>query len=528
MTKTRMFGGELYEEVFDAEIGDIAVYENGRVELIAEEGPSGRLRGVDGWRIFGVKYPSEIYRKVQEWFTGDIVRCKGTGKEVEVYRHKPERRTFGLEYHMTHRYLCHSEGFTYIEDSVEVWRYISGYELVSRNKKEEEVNMKKAEELLGLIKTFEEVVESLIEDGVEQAEDKGELRVGDLVKVKEEFQKDYSITDGDMVLGVVSEVGLVVEVRILFHKNPENNGDKYRLTETHLETVEFSEGLFGLDTSEKYKATAEGEFGDIREGELVEVVEACYEYLEDGDSHFIEVKNERGHHDFFQFGELELVTAQRFNVGDYVTIKDEFGSSYNITDKDMLLGQVTQVDPDFRIKVISHKNRVFESERAYRVVEHKYELTEPSEASFNLDTEKRYKVLGEVEFGRIEKGVEVAIIGIHVERHLVGGGGDLYFIEVRSLTTDRKDYVKYEDLKELDELVEEPAEESLGVGDIVYYEDRVWFENSGLGEIIDVQQDGKSYRVRAVDGDGDLDMWWLNTSKITLVVSASDRKDKDL
>ena len=64
------------------------------------------------------------------------------------------------------------------------------------------------------------------------------------------------------------------------------------------------------------------------------------------------------------------------------------------------------------------------------------------------------------------------------------------------------------------------------IGDIVYYEDDIWFENEGYGEVIGFGDLSGEPRVKAVSNFGIERRYVTNSENLTLVCKAENREDK--
>ena len=64
------------------------------------------------------------------------------------------------------------------------------------------------------------------------------------------------------------------------------------------------------------------------------------------------------------------------------------------------------------------------------------------------------------------------------------------------------------------------------IGDIVYYEDDVWFEGEGYGEVIGFGDLSGEPRVKAVSNFGIECRYVINSENLTLVCKAENREDK--
>ncbi len=64
------------------------------------------------------------------------------------------------------------------------------------------------------------------------------------------------------------------------------------------------------------------------------------------------------------------------------------------------------------------------------------------------------------------------------------------------------------------------------VGDIVAYDDRTWFRNSGLGEVVVNSTDDSSPEIRAINSVGDSVERFLSPEKLTLITPVEARFDR--
>src|SRR5690625_4496630 len=136
------------------------------------------------------------------------------------------------------------------------------------------------------------------------------------------------------------------------------------------------------------------------------------------------------------------------------------------------------------------------------------------------------KVIGETYFGDITEGMYSKIIELN---HRGGGQHILELIDGSDIDKAPSNSLEKVELTDGDlsflRAGREPGE--CRVGDIVEYDEAMWFENKGLGEVVGMLDDGVSPLVSAKDYEGIDINYYLCKEDVKLVAPASVRVDID-
>lgn len=288
---------------------------------------------------------------------------------------------------------------------------------------------------------------------------------------------------------------------------------------------------------DKVRALADSEFRDVRKGEIG-VVTSVDAACGDSDKYSIAVKTEE-ERCYFRPQDLELVAVEdkeekSLKVGDYVVALPTADERYSITNSEMRLGKVKDVQGDLiNIEILEHsRSKAFVGEELFALSKYFRKATDEEVAKIKneyIPEEGEVVVITGNTNGSINKVGDVGRVGERlgnkgVQVHVPGkpngllGGNYTKFDEMRPATEEEKQ--QYEQAEKFAKLGRKPGEFKKGdifkgVGGRI---------SQGLFEVVEIREEG-SHPIRFINRDGENDGFSLK-AELELIAPVESRVDR--